>query len=123
MNSMMNNFMSDPFGQSIFGQQQQQQQQNNRQNNNNNNNRSNQVGWRNNNNNFDPFGQMSPFDMHHNSLMAHHQQAMNNPFALMNQMMSGGFSNNIFNSMVEIFQKIYKILFFLIKKFLFQINY
>lgn len=119
---MMNNFMSDPFGQSIFGQQQQ-QQQNNRQNNNNNNNnnRSNQVGLRNNSNNFDPFGQMSPFDMHHNSLMAHHQQSMNNPFALMNQMMSGGFSNNIFNSMVDISKNLNY--FFLIKKILFQINY
>ena len=61
---------------------------NSRQNNNSNPNArgNNQVSVR---NNFDPFGSFfsSPFDRH-NSLMARQQSMMNNPFALMNQMMS-----------------------------------
>lgn len=102
MNSMLNNFMSDPFSQQANSNSRQQT-----------NNRSNQMSVR---NNFDPFGNsmsMSPFEMHHNSVMAHHQQAMNNqnPFALMNQMMSNSFSNNVFNNFVTIF----KYLFFKLK--------
>ena len=86
MNSMMSNFMQDPFNM--------QPNRSNNNNNNNNNMRSNQLSMR---NSFDPFGS---FDMHHNSLMAHHQQQMNNPFALMNQMMGGG-GSNAFNMMVN----------------------
>ena len=89
MNSIMNSFMSDPFGppQPPNGNQQQ-----NMRNNRNNNQRA----------LADPFGMsLSPFDMHSNSVMARHQQAMGNPFALMNQMMSNSFSNNVFNQFVS----------------------
>jgi len=94
--------MPDPFGPpAMFGQPNgpNQRQQNN--NNNSNSNRSNQMSLRNQNNGnqFDPFGHSMFHDMHHGSLMAQHHQAMANPFALMNQMMSGGFSNNVFNQM------------------------
>lgn len=90
INSMMNGFMMDPFAPP----QQQQQQRGNHQNSRNQNNNRNQ--------NFnDPFNMMmmSPFDRH-NSMMAQHQN--NNPFALMNQMMSSmrqpNFSPNIINA-------------------------
>jgi len=82
--------MSDPF---FFGQQNGNQRQNNS-----NSNRNNQMSVRNNGNNLDPFGH----SMFGNSLMAHHHQAMSNPFALMNQMMSGGLSSNPFNQMEHI---------------------
>lgn len=83
INSMLNNFFQDPFA----------PPRNNR--NQNNNSRSNQLSLR---NQFDPF---SAFD-HHNSLMASHQQMMNNnPFSLMNQMMGSGFGNS-FNMMNQL---------------------
>lgn len=53
----------------------------------------NQVAMR--NSPFDPFSSMfaSPFDRH-NSLMSRQQSMMNNPFALMNQMMGHTFGGN-----------------------------
>ena len=79
MNSIMNNFMMDPF----FNPQQQQQQRTSS------NHSNHSSGHRNNHNNnmsLSPFGgsMMSPFERH-NQLM---QQMNSNPFALMNQMMS-----------------------------------
>lgn len=78
INAMMGNFMADPFAPPGA---------NPRANNSNPNVRgaNNQVAMR---NSFDPFGSMfaSPFDRH-NSLMSRQQSMMNNPFALMNQMM------------------------------------
>jgi hypothetical protein len=81
INSMLNNFMMDPFGHP-----QQQQQRNNG-------NSGTGNGHRSNNNNMmmSPFGgsTMSPFERH-NQLM---QQMNSNPFALMNQMMNFNMSN------------------------------
>jgi len=84
MNSIMNNFMMDPFFNPQQHQQQLQQQQQQQQQRTSSNHSS---GHRNSNNNMSmsPFGSMmSPFDRH-NQLM---QQMNSNPFALMNQMMS-----------------------------------
>ena len=81
MNSIMNNFMMDPF----FNPHQQQQQQQQRTNSNHSNHGSSHRNNQNNNMSLSPFGSMaSPFERH-NQLM---QQMNSNPFALMNQMMS-----------------------------------
>lgn len=74
MNSMMSNFMQDPFAQGAQNQS----------------GRNQQMAMRN-----DPFGDpFGQFGSHH-SMMAQHRQQMQNPFALMDQMMGrnmGGFN-------------------------------
>ena len=92
ISSIMNNFMMDPFSASMHQQQQQQSSRGRS--------RSNQVATR---NHFDPFDNlmMSPFQQQQQLMAHHHRSAMNNPFALMDQMM-GGFGRNIFNNMVNL---------------------
>lgn len=81
---LSNNFMLDPLGQRQQQQQHQQQQQGNQSRSNN------QLSVRSSANPFDPFSNMfmSPFERH-NAIMQQHHQSINNPFALMNQMMMG----------------------------------